>query len=129
MTQAEYETRESKLLANQLADVERAPLHERREAMADYADMMTRPDIIGERIGWLLAGNYGYGAMVKAKDIASRPRMNRVAGLSQLLAALDHRCPAAFARKAYNAMSKEQREAVDMAILAAIHNELIAAEA
>lgn len=120
MNQDEYERREAKLLANQLADVERAPLHERREAMTSFAELLRLPDAFRDRIEWLLAGNYGYGAMVKAKEIASRPRMNRVAGLSQLLAALEDRCSAAFARKAYNAMNEEQRKAVDTAIMSAI---------
>ena len=128
MNQDQYHNDEMKRLDNQLLAIERSPLADRREAMKDYADMMQDSALVGERVEWILGGSYGYGAMMRARDIAKRPRMNRVAALSMLIAALDHNCPSAFARKAYLAQSDSVRAAVDNAILLAINDHLTVME-
>jgi len=116
MNQATYESNEAKTLANQIARVERAPLHERREAKADFFGLLTDPAILAQRVGWLFDGNYGFGAMMKARDIAARPKLNRIAGISQLIAALECLCSSDMARKAYMSLTDEQKNAANAAI-------------
>lgn len=122
MNQNEYERNERAMLARQLQDVERAPLADRQAARADYAELLAAPDILGERAAWLFAGHYGYGPMVRAREIASS-RGNRAAQLGVLLAALECQGPAGFAAQAWKALSADQQEAVNAAIVGAIEEE------
>ena len=55
----EYERREFNEAGQKLREVEKAPLAERKEAAAEFlAAMRDNPQLIGERIGWLLGGSY-----------------------------------------------------------------------
>lgn len=119
-TQAQYEMNEAKLLQAQLLRVEKAPLSERQEARTDYQDMMaTTPNLIADRIGWILEGNYGFGAMKKAESILAS-RGNKIAQLSMLLASLEFSCPANFAAQAWNKLTLDQKLALEKAIQAVI---------
>jgi hypothetical protein len=120
-SQAEYEARE---VANVLRDferAERAPLAERKEAQKDYFRVMAEdPAQVAERIGWLFDGHYGYGPMVKAKQILRSPRMNRPAALSQYVALYDHQCPPRMAADAWKKLTRGQKETLDAAIAVVI---------
>ena len=122
-TEQEYLARERAELFRQLRDVYAAPLPERREARKEWAYSLDKEaETIGERVSWLLAGNYGKGAYDYARECLARPRMNHVAILSQLVAALEWHCPGAFARVAWSRLSKAQKQAVDGAIGKAIES-------
>jgi len=123
-TNAQYHAGEMKRHANHIARIERAPLADRQAARADFARTLADTDAAVARLGFLFLGNYGYGAMMAARDILARPRMNRIAALSQLVAAYEDSCPANFARDAYMALSLEQQRAIDAAFAAAIQSEL-----
>lgn len=104
-----------------LSEVERAPLADRKEAAATFlAVMRDNPGLVAERIGWLLDGNYGYGSMLMAKRVLASPRMNRSAALTHLVAAFEWRTPNAMARAAWNALTKSQQSALEIAVQGAI---------
>lgn len=115
-TQEQYEQNERAKLVAQLQAVERAPLQDRREAQADLAKTMASdPALIGERIGWLIEGCYGYGACLAAKGFLEF-KGNREAGLMGLLAALEWGCPLAYTRLGWHSLSKQQKRDLSAAI-------------
>lgn len=58
----EYERRALGEAQGKLNAVRRAPLADRKEAQeAFYATMRDDPELVAERLGWLLGGSYGYG--------------------------------------------------------------------
>ena len=124
-SQAEYEEREAREHRAAIFDVDHLPSHERRENAADWSRALRDPALIGERAGWLLAGNYGYGAMSAAQSIAAQRRGNRAAGIGILIAALEWRTSARMAREAYRALGRAERAAITAAITAAIVTEAI----
>jgi len=97
-----YESRELSLSVNEEMRIETAPLAERKEGQANFLDaMQTRPDIVGQRISWLIEGSYGYGAMLRAQQILASPRMNQVAALSLMIAVYEWRTSRVFAVAAW----------------------------
>lgn len=120
-SQAEYERRELQEAQQRLSEVERAPLADRKEAASEFFEAMRdRPDIVGERVGWLLDGNYGYGQMVMAKRVLGSPRMNRSAALTQMVAAYEWSSPGALTRAAWKKLTKGQQAALERAVQGAI---------
>jgi hypothetical protein len=119
--QAEYERRELAEAHQRLTEIERAPLAERKEAAAEFlAKMRDYPEIVAERVGWLLGGNYGYGQMLMAKRILGSPRMNRSAALSQMVAAFEWQSPSVMTRAAWKKLTKGQQAALEAAVQTAI---------
>ena len=109
-TEQQYLAREARVFREQLDGVERAPLKDRRLAGNEFAaDIRDRADLVIERVGWVLAGHYGRGPYEVARAIANNPRCNRHAQLVQIAAALDWGCPVREARKAWRALSIEQK--------------------
>lgn len=119
-SQAEYETRELTAAHRALAEVEHAPLATRKEAAVEFADALRSPWLVAERIGWLLDGNYGYGQMLMAQRIVKAPRMNRVAALTQLVAAFEWQCPPRMATAAWKKLTKTEQGLLDQAVKKAI---------
>lgn len=116
-SQAEYERREIDEARRKVIEVERAPLAERKEACADFFEAMRdRPELIAERIGWLLAGNYGYGSMILAKQVLKNRRMNRPAALTQMIATYEWMCPPRMAVEAWKRLTSAQKEALQVAV-------------
>ncbi len=108
-----YEANEMKMFHKQLDALEHAPLAERKAAAAEWADALrNHPQTIAERIGWLLNGDYGYGSYVQARRIASSPRMNRVAALSGLVAALEWMTPSSMAVGEWKKLTAAQKARV-----------------
>lgn len=109
---------ERRLLAKQLAEIKSAPLQDRKQAQLEWIKaMIETPDTVAERVGWIINGSYGYGACMAAKQIVDNPRMNRVAALGQLVAALEWQCPDDMARKAWTRLTPAEQERVNAAIL------------
>ena len=44
-------------------EVEGASLEDRKEARKEFAQALEDPPLIGERVSWLIDGNYGFGEM------------------------------------------------------------------
>ena len=74
-------------------EIENAPLRDRQDACKEFAEALKDPALVGERIGWLIDGNYGHGEMLKAKQIIANPRMNRRAALTHLIGVYEWMCP------------------------------------
>ena len=108
-TEQEYQARERQQLFSELRDVEAAPLSERREARTEWAEALTDPSLIGERVESLLAGSYGKGAYDYARELLTHKRANVVAQIGILIAALEWRCSSGFARQAWNKLPRVQR--------------------
>ena len=108
-TQAEYERRERQMFHAQLREVETAPLADRREARKEFADALETPDLVAERVAWLLDGNYGKGSYDAAREVLRRSRMNQVAWFTTTIAALEWRCPAKFAAEAWKKLAPAKK--------------------
>lgn len=78
---------------NRIRAIESAPLAERKENAAEWGKDLQDPTLIAERVYWLLDGNYGAAEYYKALQILASPRMNRVAALSVMIAALEWNTP------------------------------------
>jgi hypothetical protein len=122
MNERAYDEAEAQALARQLANVESAPLADRQAARQAYHEAMRDdPDVVAERVEWLLNGSYGYGACVRAKAIKGAGRQaNRVAQIGQLIAALEWQCPTGFACQAWNRLQASERERINAAVARAI---------
>lgn len=98
-------------------EVERNPLNERKEARESFQEAMaTDPALVAERIGWLIDGNYGYGEMLKAKQVVAHTRMNRKAALTHMVGLYEWQCPGKFAADAWNKLTGAQKQALDAAV-------------
>jgi hypothetical protein len=103
-----YEQREIADALNHERQIERAPLAERKEGQKDFLEAIRRyPEIVAERVGWLLDGQYGMGAMLLAHNVTSRS--NRPAAYCQMIAVLDHNCPRNMAVAAWKKLTKPQQ--------------------
>ncbi len=101
----------------QMKAVESAPLNDRKEARAEWLEaLQNSPELIAERVDWLIDGSYGYVSYYRAKEIIHNTRMNRTAALGQMIAALEWQCPNAFARGSWNKLTEVQKDAVTTAI-------------
>ena len=103
-----YEQREIQSALAHEREVDRAPLAERKEAQNDFLEAIQKyPEVVAERVGWLLDGQYGMGAMLLAHNVTAR--MNRPAAYSQMIAVLDHNCPKRMAAEAWKKLTKPQQ--------------------
>lgn len=122
-SQSEYERRELAEANRRLDELRRAPLAERKEAQASFLEAMRdHPDLVAERIGWLLDGNYGYGPMLLAKRVLGSPRMNRSAALTQMIGAFEWMSNQDMNREAWKKLTKSQQIALEKAVQEAIRS-------
>lgn len=113
-SQQEYEARERSEAVRKEREVEGAPLPERKEAQAEFLEAMAhRPEIVAERIGWAIDGNYGFGVMQIAKEIVANKRMNREAALTHLVAIHEWQVPRAMAIAAWKKLTPTQQKQLD----------------
>lgn len=120
-SQVEYERRELVSAHKKLVDLRREPLADRKEAQASFLETMrTDPELVAERIDWLLNGSYGHGEKQVAMRVLRNPRMNRAASLTQLIGAFEWRSPEDMSRAAWNKLSASEKTALDRAVQGAI---------
>ena len=114
MNRDEYEIQEAHRHFIKVRDLDKLPLAERQEARADFHHAMREdPGLIEERVGWVIAGHYGYGAYREARKILEHKRMNRKAALVHLVAAVEWNCPSRFARQAWRDLGTSYQERLD----------------
>jgi hypothetical protein len=114
---SDYELRELNRANREAHEIERAPLTDRKEGAQTYFEVMRDdPARVAERIAWLINGEYGQGQMLKAKQIVSSPRMNRVAALSGLIAIYEFRTSQVMAIAAWKKLTKPQQTLLNKAI-------------
>jgi len=105
-----YDARERATFHRQLMEVEKAPIRDRQEARAEFAEAMAHdPTLVAERVGWLLNGSYGKGSYDAAREVARNKRMNRSAWMTMTIGALEWQCPRVFTAGAYNKMTEAQK--------------------
>ena len=113
----DYDAQEARRFRADLQRAEEGSLAERRAARDEWKRDLLNPALIAQRIGWLIEGNYGYGAHKAAREVlASSTRMNKPAWLGITIAAIEWQCPNAFARQAWNALSPADKTALTLAI-------------
>lgn len=118
--QNQYEQNELRRAYQHIAEVGAAPLADRKEAQKAFFVALHDPELLRERIEWLLVGNYGKGQQLMAESVVESPRMNRVAALSQLIACFEWQCDRDRARLAWKACTLKVQSEADAAILAVI---------
>ena len=124
-SQVEYERRELMEARKRLEEIQRAPLADRKEAQASFFEAMRdSPELVAERIGWLLDGNYSYGAMQLAKRVLGSPRMNRSAALTQMVGAFEWQSPEIMSREAWKKLTAGQKAHLENAVQEAITSAL-----
>jgi hypothetical protein len=117
MNDQEYERRSLDEAYRHMQEVERAPLSDRKEAQAEFLEAMKDPALVAERLGWLFDGNYGYGEMMKARQVLGMGKnANKVASLNQLVGAYEWQCPPAMAVAAWKKLSASEKDMLDRAI-------------
>lgn len=122
-SQEQYERNEANRFYAALQGVQDAPIADRRAAQKAFREaMISHPELVTERVGWLLAGNYGYGSYKAARRILGS-RLIREEWLLTRTAALEWRCPVVMALKVYRALTKAQRTTLEKLICQQISNE------
>jgi hypothetical protein len=116
-TNSEYTNRSLDEALKKAREIDREPLNARQEArQAFYEAMAEDPSLVAERIGWLIDGNYGYGEMLKAKQIVASPRMNRRAALTHMIGLYEWQCPGNFAVEGWKKLTAQQKSTLDAAV-------------
>ena len=119
--QAEYERREHTEAQRRLTEIRRQPLSDRKEAQGKFLEAMRDdPELVAERVGWLLNGSYGYGSQLMAKQVLANPRMNRSAALTQMIGAFEWMAPGDMVSAAWKKLTKSQQAALEKAVQAVI---------
>ena len=85
---------------------------DKRICAEEYRKKLVDPDWFISAVDNIISGNYGEYQYIKA--------LNRLAYFGQLVALLDHNCPAYYARKVWNSLSVSEQTAIESAF-----NELI----
>lgn len=111
MNNQQYEQSEFQRMLKEQQYVRNSPLSDRRDAMQSYFEAMRdNPELVAERIAWLLNGSYGYAEQKRAEETAKNSRCNWIVGLSQLVAIEEWQCPEAFAVKAWKQLDDTQKQ-------------------
>ena len=120
-----YEAREFHSFMKDMKEVEKLPLGERKANARDFAlTLHNDPELVAERVGWLLNGSYGAGSYAQAQQVARSPRMNQAAWLVQTVAALEWHVPPKMTIAAWKTLSMAQRTKLDRLIKKEIKDEL-----
>jgi hypothetical protein len=113
-SQQQYEARSLREAAAHEREIDSAPLADRKEAQAAFLEVIRDdPALVAERISWLIDGNYGYGEMLKAKQVVAMPRSNRIAALTQLIAVYEWMTPRSMAVAAWKKLTNAQKQELD----------------
>lgn len=124
-SQAAYEHQELAEAHKRLGEIQRAPLADRREAQSRFLEVMRgAPEVVAERIGWLVDGNYGYGPMTLAKRVLASPRMNRPAALTHMIGAFEWQSPEIMSRGAWKRLTPGEKTRLESAVQGAITSAL-----
>ena len=92
----------------------------KRSLLDARTDWLVKEGRLAERTGWILEGSYGVEPCRIARETAASNRKNRAAVIGQLIAALDHNCTAANARKAWKGLPPDQQSIVNGSIESAL---------
>lgn len=120
-TQAQYEAREQAEFIRQRNAPMLQTKQEWHETAKEFAaDMANKPELVAERVSWLLNGSYGYGSYQQARKVAANTHMTREAWMVQVIGALEWGCREVDTRRAFNRMTAEQKAKLNALVLAEI---------
>ena len=112
MNKEQYVTNEIRLFHKDLNEIEKLPLHERRENRDSFKQTLEQNvELFIERVSWLLNGSYGQGSFLTFEQMTKR--MNRRAWLFVTTAALEWRVPNKFARDVWNKLDTDLQAAIN----------------
>jgi hypothetical protein len=94
---------------------ENQTIADKRICAEDYRNKLLDPDWFINSVDNIISGNYGEYQYIKALEILPNKRSNRLAYFGQLVALLDHNCPAYYARKVWNSLSVSEQTAIESA--------------
>ncbi len=120
-----YDMNERYSARKKLDALKKEPLSERKENAAQFLSALKDPELIAQRIEWLLEGNYGHGQMLMARQSAEKGKggnKNVEAQLNILVAGFEWQCPADLAIKAWKSLSASEKAKLDTAIKKVIKN-------
>ena len=121
-TMTEYESQEYSRYLAEVRQVESGTLAYRQHQRVLWEiGIRETPTHVANMVNLAISGDFGKGAQIAAHNVLSMSkRANKVASLAIIVAALEWQCPASFARQAYNALTDDQKQAVNSAIQAVI---------
>lgn len=97
---AAYEAREIDRHLAEMHNLEKCSLAHKRDAKAKFLDaIVSDPELIAERVDWLLAGHYGHGAYLLAHKQVSTEAA--VEGLLMMIAQCEWMCTKKWASLAF----------------------------
>ena len=102
-------------------DADAAPLHERKDAQADYLTLLRDPETLQERVRWAVGGDYGQHSGYLIREAINDNRRNHHAMIGRVLALYEcSGCTGRMGNDAWNKLSKAEQEAASAAIEAGI---------
>lgn len=108
----EYDWAEIKRFQNDVAEIEKSPLQDRKDGMNALDDRIKYGlDEYLKRFDWLLSGDYGYGVLADYNRCTKR--MNRRAWLFINLAILECRTSNKYARDIWNSLDKTIQDKIN----------------
>lgn len=120
----EYVERERRIYEKQMKEIDNAPRHDKNESQGEFLDnCKNKPEIVAERIHWLLLGSYDYYANYLAWLAVKNNKpgsVGRRATLFHLIAAVEWRCPRSYAQKTWRALTDTEKATLDRLIDAEI---------
>ena len=112
MNTSEYEFNEIKRFNGELARIEHAPLHERKEDREKlYAELVENPEYFLSACDMFIAGNYGAGSYYALGRLTGKH--NRAAWIFCCVSALEYGVSNQFARGIWHKLSKERQNAIN----------------
>lgn len=117
MADQAYEQREFKIFRRDVEAPSQLPTQERRENEAKLLEILREdPELVAQRISWLIDGSYGYGSYRQAWQVLDKKRMNRSAWLVQTIGALEwHVVPRRVAHL-WHQLTQAQKDALNKAV-------------
>jgi hypothetical protein len=115
-----YEQREFDEAWKKWREIERGPLQDRQEGRAKWKkSMIEHPEIVAERVGWMLNGHWGHGVMLLMRRAVTNAKsdMAKVSRAAQIAAAFEWTTSGAFARQAWGELTKVQQKKVNRLVL------------
>jgi hypothetical protein len=98
-----------------------APLHERKDAQADYLTLLRDPETLQERTRWAIGGDYGYHGGYLIREAINNNRRNHHAMIGRVLGLYEcSGCTGRMGADAWNKLNKAEQEVASAAIEAGI---------
>lgn len=117
----EYEQRERKEFSRQVAEAVTGSLGDRKESAESMRQAMAeQPELVAQRVLWMLQGAYGFGAGQAAQEVAANTRMNRAAWMVQTIGAIEWQSQQRRTIAAWKTLTKAQQDKLAAVVMAEV---------